>query len=210
MFLQFIFLFIFYKFNLGISRARGHGDSLPQPHSTTPTPINGTSSDAVLFLQLYRTIILNVILCVNRLKIVHFTHAIARKRMRPFQLETGEKYRIVHGRKVDFTPCNFAILASLVQQVLPSAKITYFPPLQHNIHYFSDFFFSQRSVYLFLDRFFNQIMHVSRSYNNFFVAKYQFIFELYAILSSSKKRVVWFPLLLKTRSSAIKNSNGIH
>ena len=66
-------------------------------------------------------------------------------------------------------------------------------------------------VYLFFDQcFFNKIIHFSRSYDNFFIAKYWFIFELCAILWRAKKSVVRFPLLLKTGSSTIKNSNEIH
>ena len=40
---------------------------------------------------------------------------------------------MLHGSKVDFTSCNFAVLASLMQQTLNSVKIVYFPPLLHNI-----------------------------------------------------------------------------
>ena len=46
-----------------------------------------------------------------------------------FQLKSGEKYCILHGRKVDFTSCNFRVLSSLVQQTFNSVKIAYFPPL---------------------------------------------------------------------------------
>ena len=31
--------------------------------------------------------------------------------MRPFHMKSGEKYRMMHGRKVDFASCNFAALA---------------------------------------------------------------------------------------------------
>ena len=44
-------------------------------------------------------------------------------------IQIGKKHRMLHGRKVDFTLCNFAALASLVQQALHSVKIAYFPPL---------------------------------------------------------------------------------
>ena len=67
-------------------------------------------------------------LCVKWIKIVNFARAITRIRMRPFQLKSGVKYRMLHGRKVDFTSCNFAALASIVQQILSSVKIAYFPP----------------------------------------------------------------------------------
>ena len=72
-----------------------------------------------LFLELF----------VNLLKIVNFTRDIARIRMRPFQLQSGEKYRILQRRKVDFTSWDFAILASLVPQILLLVKIAYFTPL---------------------------------------------------------------------------------
>ena len=57
LFLQLIFFLNFSKLNLGIFQAWDHGD----PSSNPPTPADATSSDAVLFLQLCRTIILNVI-----------------------------------------------------------------------------------------------------------------------------------------------------
>ena len=68
-------------------------------------------------------------LYVNWLKIVNFTRAIARIQMRPFQLKSGKKYSMLHGRKVDFTSCNFAALSSLVQHIWPSVTIAYFPHL---------------------------------------------------------------------------------
>ena len=40
------------------------------------------------------------LLCVNWLKIINFARVIARVRMRPFQLKSGEKYRMLHRRKV--------------------------------------------------------------------------------------------------------------
>ena len=79
-----------------------------------------------LLSQLYRTII--------------FARVITRIRMRPFQLKSGEKYRMqrmLHGRKVNFTSCNFAALHPLVQQTLHSVKITYFPPSYQNILFLS-------------------------------------------------------------------------
>ena len=48
-------------------------------------------------------------------KIVNFARAIARIRVRPFQLQSGEKYLMLNGRTFHFTPCNFAALASLVR-----------------------------------------------------------------------------------------------
>ena len=49
--------------------------------------------------------------------------------MRPFQLKSAEKYYMLHGTNVDFILCNFAALASVVQQILRSVKIAYFPPV---------------------------------------------------------------------------------
>ena len=49
--------------------------------------------------------------------------------MRSFQLKSGEKYRMLHGRNPDFTECNFTALSSLVRKILLSVKIAYFPPL---------------------------------------------------------------------------------
>ena len=55
-------------------------------------------------------------MCGNWLKIVNFARAIARIRMRPLQLTSGEKYCMLHGRKVDFTSCHFAAHAKRRQQ----------------------------------------------------------------------------------------------
>ena len=42
-------------------------------------------------------------------------YIIVRLLIKIFQLKLGVNYWILHGRKVDFTSCNFAALASLVQ-----------------------------------------------------------------------------------------------
>ena len=47
--------------------------------------------------------------------------------MRPFSLKLGEKYAMLHGRRVDFTSCNFNALALLVHQILSSLKIYFLP-----------------------------------------------------------------------------------
>ena len=60
----------------------------------------------------------------------------------------------------------------------------------------------ERLAYLLFDNFFlNAIIRVSRNCYNFFIAKYYFIYELYAILARAKKRRCAVPTRKKPHSN---------
>ena len=99
----------------------------PPPPPPPPTPLKKRSTP--FYSYNYIAPLLLILFCVNWLKKENFLRAIARIRMRPFELKSEEKCRIPHGRKVDCISCSFAALASLVQQTLHSVKIYYFTPV---------------------------------------------------------------------------------
>ena len=71
----------------------------------------------------------------NWLKLFNFARAIAGKRMHLFQLNSEENYRMLHGRKVDFTSCNFAQAKQSPQNYTRWKSITFLPCWV--IYYFS-------------------------------------------------------------------------